>query len=401
MAPPHNIQALNVVVPEWITQVLASYNLDDKCKLLLTKLSVNAQAQPPFSLQGGLLRYKDRLYIGKDLVLQHQLMETFHASPLGGHSGERGTYHRLKLIFYWPGMKSVVINFIKECPVCQKNKTEHVHIPGLLQPLPIPELAWTHITMDFIEGLPKSDNKDVIWVIVDRLTKYAHFIALSHPFTSEHIVDLFKTHFYRLHGLPTVIISDRDRLFTSNTWKQVFNAAGVKLNFSSAYHPQTDGQSERVNQCLETYLRCLTFTKPRKWSSLLDQAEWWYNTNFHTSLNMTPYQALYGQKPPMIGEALLPSTLLEGFRNRQQAKDALLDTVKASLDKAQARMKHYADANRTERTLEVGNMAYLKMQPYRHNSLGLHSSLKLHSRYYGPFRVIEKIGSVAYKLLLP
>lgn len=401
MAPPHNIQALNVVVPEWITQVLASYNLDDKCKLLLTKLSVNAQAQPPFSLQGGLLRYKDRLYIGKDLVLQHQLMETFHASPLGGHSGERGTYHRLKLIFYWPGMKSAVINFIKECPVCQKNKTEHVHIPGLLQPLPIPELAWTHITMDFIEGLPKSDNKDVIWVIVDRLTKYAHFIALSHPFTSEHIVDLFKTHFYRLHGLPTVIISDRDRLFTSNTWKQVFNAAGVKLNFSSAYHPQTDGQSERVNQCLETYLRCLTFTKPRKWSSLLDQAEWWYNTNFHTSLNMTPYQALYGQKPPMIGEALLPSTLLEGFRNRQQAKDALLDTVKASLDKAQARMKHYADANRTERTLEVGNMAYLKMQPYRHNSLGLHSSLKLHSRYYGPFRVIEKIGSVAYKLLLP
>lgn len=236
--------------------------------------------------------------MGTDTNLQQQLKESFHSSALGGHSGERATYHRLKLLFYWPGMKSDISTFVKQCPTCQKNKSENKLTPGFLQPLPIPETAWTHITMDFIEGLPKFDNKDVIW------TKYAHFIALSYPFTSENVVELFKTQFYLLHGLPSVIVSDRDRLFTSTVWKKVFEDDGVKLHFSSAYHPQTDGQSERVNQCLETYLRCLTFTKPRKWHSLPYQAEWWYNTNFHTSLNMTPYQALYGQKPPLVGEAL-------------------------------------------------------------------------------------------------
>lgn len=233
-------------------------------------------------------------------------------------------------------------------PYLPKNKFENKLPPGLLQPLPLPETAWTHITMDFIEGLPKSDNKDVIWVIVDRFTKYAHFVALSHPFTSEHMVDLFKTHFYRLHGLPSVIVSDHDRIFTSHVWKKLFEDAGVKLHLSTTHHPQSDGQSERVNQCLETYLRCLTFSRPKKWHSLLDQAEWWYNTNFHTSLNMTPYQALYGQQPPMVGEALLPASLLTGCRNRKQAKAALLDSVKASLDKAQSRMKQYADTKRSE-----------------------------------------------------
>uniref|UniRef100_A0A0E0CJ49 Integrase catalytic domain-containing protein n=1 Tax=Oryza meridionalis TaxID=40149 RepID=A0A0E0CJ49_9ORYZ len=262
-------------------------------------------------------------------------------------------------------------------------------------------MAWTHITMDFIEGLPKSSNKEVIWVIVDRFTKYAHFIALSHPFTSEDILELFKTHFYKFHGLPLVIASDRDRIFTSNLWKDIFAATGVKLHFSGAYHPQTDGQSERVNQCLEAYLRCLTYARPTKWYSLLPQAEWWYNTNFHTSLNMTPYEALYGQKPALLEESLLPASMLEGVRNRNQEKAVLMDTVKASLAKAQARMKYYADLHRSERTLDVGDMAYLKFQLYRHNSLGLHNSLKLHSRYYGPFRVLERIGQVAYKLLLP
>lgn len=188
---------------------------------------------------------------------------------------------------------------------------------GLLQPLPLPEMAWSHITMDFVEGLPKSEGKDVIWVIVDRFTKYAHFIPLSHPFTADQILTQFLEHFYKLHGLPTVIVSDRDRIFTSSTWKEVFEKAGVKLHFSSAYHPQTDGQSERVNQCLENYLRCMTSSKPRKWKALLPHAEWWYNTTFHTSLGMSPYQALHGIKPPLLAELLLPGSLLEGERNKQ------------------------------------------------------------------------------------
>jgi hypothetical protein len=113
-------------------------------------------------------------------------------------------------------------------------------------------------------------------------------------------------------------------------------------------------------------------------------------------LNISTYQALYGQKPPMVGEALIPANLLEGFRNRAQARAALIDSVKASLDKAQACTKYFADVKRSERTLQVGDMAYLKVQPYRHNALGMHSSFKLHSCYYGPFIVIDKISSEAH-----
>lgn len=396
-----NALTTTVIVPQWITEVAASYSTDPKCHELESHLHIAPQSHPPYTLKGGILRYKDHIVVGAGNTLREQLLVSFHDSALGGHSGERATYQRMKQLFYWPGMKLAVTQFVKACPVCQKNKTEHNMPAGLLQPLPLPEMAWSHITMDFVEGLPKSEGKDVIWVIVDRFTKYAHFIPLSHPFTADQILTQFLEHFYKLHGLPTVIVSDRDRIFTSSTWKEVFEKAGVKLHFSSAYHPQTDGQSERVNQCLENYLRCMTSSKPRKWKALLPHAEWWYNTTFHTSLGMSPYQALHGIKPPLLAELLLPGSLLEGERNKQEAKAALLETIKSHLVKAQARMKYFADQHRQERTLEVGDMVYLKMQPYRHNSLGLHSSLKLHSRYYGPFRVLERIGSVAYKLLLP
>lgn len=144
----------------------------------------------------------------------------------------------------------------------------------------------------------------------------------------------------------------------------------------------------------------MTSIRPKKWYSLQSHAEWWYNTNFHTSLGMSPYQALHGVKPPLVAEHMLPSSLVEGARNREQAKATIFEAIKSNLEKAQARMKYFADRRRSERTLEVGDMAYLKMQPYRHNSLGLHGSLKLHSKYYGPFRVTEKVGAVAYRLLL-
>jgi hypothetical protein len=161
-------------------------------------------------------------------------------------------------------MKAAVSQYIKHCPVCQRNKSENIPYPGLLQPLPILDMAWQHVTMDFIEGLPKFEGKDTILVVVDKLTKYSHFISLSHPFTTKIIVQLFIDHVFKLHGLPLAIITDRDRIFTSQLWHDLFKSLGVKLKFSSAYHPQSDGQTERVNQCLENYLRCLAFQNPKK-----------------------------------------------------------------------------------------------------------------------------------------
>jgi hypothetical protein len=270
----------SAVLPAWIAEVVASYDTDERCKKLLTELAIDAAAHEHYTLNRGILRYKGKVVIGDNMELKKKLLSAFHTSEMGGHSGERATFHRLQLVFFWPGMRQQVMDFIKNCLVCQINKPEHTKYPGKLQPLPIPVFAWTHISMDFVEGLPTSENKDMILVVVDRFTKYAHFISLKHPITVKHVAKAFVDNIFKLHSLPSVIVTDRDRIFTSHLWQDLFKALGVKLHLSTSYQSQTDGQTERVNQCLENYLRCMVFAQPKKWHSLLSLAEWWYNTSF-------------------------------------------------------------------------------------------------------------------------
>lgn len=167
-------------------------------------------------------------------------------------------------------------------------------------------MPWQDITIDFIEGLPKSGHKYVILVVIDRLTKYGHFLSLKHPYTPQDIDDLFLKEIYRLHGLPKTIVTDRDAIFTSQFWQKLFRSLGTKLNLSTSYHPQIDGQTERLNRCVETYLRAMTFSNPKQWIRWLPLTEWWYNTNHQTSLKTTPFQALYGFPPPQVPLGSLP-----------------------------------------------------------------------------------------------
>lgn len=298
-------------------------------------------------------------------------------------------------------MRKDVESMLAECPVCQVTKVEHVHIPGLLDPLEIPDMAWSHISMDFIEALPKSKGKEVILVVVDRLTKYAHFLPLSHPYTVQDVIQVFMDHIYKLHGMPMTIVSVRDIIFTSRFYQEMFKALQVSLRFSTVYHPQSDGQTERVNQCLESYLRSMTFQEPRCWMNWLPHAEWWYNTSYHTSLKMTPFQALYGYPPPQFGRVTLPKDVLPITQLTLEEREKMSQELKQNLLKAQNRMKQFADRKRSERQFDNGDMVYLKMQPYRQNAFGLRGSLKLRSKYYGPFRIMKRIGKVAYQLNLP
>jgi Integrase core domain/Integrase zinc binding domain len=176
-------------------------------------------------------------------------------------------------MFYWPKLKEHVIQFVQTCVNCQISKPEHSHTPGLLQPLPIPEFPWSSLVMDFITGLPKSDGKDVIMVVVDKFTKFAHFIPLSHPYSAQDVTSVFFEHIYTLHRLPSSIISDRDPIFISKFWKELFRLFGIKHNLSTAYHPQSDGQTERMNQCLEQYLRSMLLEHPKKWTRWLPLAQ--------------------------------------------------------------------------------------------------------------------------------
>jgi ribosomal protein L21E len=237
--------------------------------------------------------------------------------------------------------------------------------------------------------------------VVDKFTKFAHFVPLSHPYSVDTVAQAFIDNVIKLHGPPLLIISDRDRIFTSSMWRNIFKSLKVELRYSSAYHPQSDGQTERVNQCLETYLRSMTFQEPKKWMSWLSLAEFWYNTTYHTALQITPFQALYGFPPPLISELSVPGPEDLAATDFLQAKQNMLTQLKHNLLQAQARMKRFADLQRTKRHFEVGDMVYLKMEPYRLAAFGFRGSIKLQGKYYGPFQVLHKVGNRAYRLQLP
>jgi len=194
--------------------------------------------------------------------------------------------------------------FVAECLVFLQNKVEKINTLGLLQPLVIPSQRWKGVSMDFITGLPKSEGKSVIMVIVDRLTKYAHFCALSLPFKSSTIATAFMETIQKLHGSPKIIVSDRDPIFTRHFWTELFSCLGTKLAHSSSYHPQSIGQTEIVKKFLEGYLRCFVSGKQTQCFKWLPLVEWWYNNSFHTTTKMTPFMALYGYHPPSITSSL-------------------------------------------------------------------------------------------------
>lgn len=236
--------AISVPLPVWLDDIKASYSEDAKCRTLLAKLALSPDAEPHFQLRQGLLRYKDRIWVGNDGALQQKIIEAFHSSPIRGHSCVPASYQRIKRLFAWTGLKSAVQHFVKSCPTCQQAKPDRAKYLGLLQPLPVPSMAWQSISMDFIDGLPLSKGKNCILVIVDRFSKYNHFVPLAHPFTAQSVAKSFLHNVYRLHGLPASTVLDRDKVFTSRFWQELFWLAGVSLKMSSAYHPQTDGQTE-------------------------------------------------------------------------------------------------------------------------------------------------------------
>ena len=261
-----------------------------------------------FSVVNGVLHYKQRIFVPSTSPWCSKILEGFYSSLLGGHSGLLRIYHRVKRSFLWSGIRRDVKIFVAHCTECQRQNHETIHPPGVLQPLPISNYIWQDIALDFVEGLLSSNGYTVILVIVDRLTKYGHFIAINHPYTSASIAETFIKEIFRLHGMPKSIVSDRDPIFISNFWREFFKHQGSTLCHSLAHHPQSDGQTEVLYCTLEHYLYCFSTDKPSKWSNLLPWAEWGYNTTFQSAIKMSPFQALYGYPPPSI-HTYLPGTV--------------------------------------------------------------------------------------------
>jgi hypothetical protein len=355
----------------------------------------------PFTLVSGVIKHKGRIWLGCSNQVQLKVMTALHDSPIGGHSGFPVTYHRIKKLFYWVGMKGQIKEFVQSCEICKKAKADRNRYLGLLLPLPIPDQAWQVISLDFISGLPTSRRFNCILVVVDKFSKYAHFLAMSHPFTALSVAKLFLSEVYKLHGLPLSIISDRDPIFTSNLWQELFKLVGTKLCLSSAYHPQSDGQTERVNQCVEAYLRCFVHGCPKQWSNWLSLAEFWYNTCFHTALGQSPFEVLYGHTPSQLGLSTIEQCQSADLQTYLATRQLMLQQAKLHLQRAQDRMKKQADKGRSERVFQVGQRVFLKLQPFCQSSMGSRLNAKLSFRYFGLFLITKQVNPVAYELALP
>jgi len=190
-------------------------------------------------------------------------------------------------------------------------------------------------------------------------------------------------------------------VFTSSFWRELFRLQGTTLAFSSAYHPQSDGQTEALNKCLETYLRCYAGAKPKEWSVWLPMAEWWYNTNHHSSTGLTPFEAVYGYPPPSLLSYVPGTSANLAVDSQLRDRSTVLSILKEHLREAQHQMKTQADKHRTEREFQPGDWVFLRLQPYRQKTIALRRNLKLSPRFFGPFKVLRRLGSVAYELDLP
>ena len=283
------LMAISVVSSDLKDKIVASYELDAHLMDIIQKLQ-DGQQVLHYTLEAELLRKKDKIVVGPAEALRIAIINWQHTTPEREHLGRDLTVTRLRGFFYWKRLAKHTRQFIMECVTCQASKCEPMTSPGLMQPLSIPEEVCVDISMDFITRLSKSNGKEVIYVVVDRLSKATHCMALTHPFSALQVAQVYLDHVFKLHGWSKSIVSDKDSVFLSQFCQGLFSLHGSAFHLSLAYHPQSDGQTEVVNRCLEMYLRYMCGENSKDWCIWLPLAEWWYNTHYHTFTQLTPYE---------------------------------------------------------------------------------------------------------------
>lgn len=393
--PPHSIKELLDI----------AYQSDNITQSILQALDQNAPRHPEITLancerRGTYLYYRERLYIPDHNKLKAQLLRECHDKPAAGHPGKNKLYELLTREYYWPGMYRYVEQWTRNCHTCRRSTPSREARQGVLRPLPIPEQAWQDISMDFIVGLPTSRGYDSILVVVDRLTKMRHFIPCHSTCNSEDVARLYIKHIWRSHGLPRTIVSDRGQQFVAAFWKHLTQRLDITNLLSTAYHPETDGQTERMNAILEQYLRVYVSYLQDDWSEWLPLAEFASNSVRSEATGVSPFFANYGFHPRMGFEPVQPA-------NRPAARDAeefakkmqeIVNYVRTQIHAAQAHYEEQTNRRRQPaRRYQVGQPVWLDARNIR----TLRPQKKLDWKYLGPFHIKKVVSPHAYELELP
>jgi Integrase zinc binding domain/Chromo (CHRromatin Organisation MOdifier) domain/Integrase core domain len=375
----------------------------------LSKDSVTAVYlnSPPdgFSVEegpGGILLKGGRVYVPEDNGVKLRIVEECHDRKMAGHLGQEKTLELVERDYVWPGMRKFVNNYVLTCDTCARNKTPRHCWHAQLQPLPIPGDPWQSVTMDYIVELAPSHGYNAIYVCVDRLTKMAHFVAMNSNVTAEETADLYLRNVFKNHSLPQDIVSDRGTQFVSKFTKRLLELLGVKGNRSTTYHPESDEQTEMVNQTLEQFLRVYCDYHQDDWYQLFPLAEFVYNNAKSSSTGMSPFFANYGRH-----HRAAPKVRTEAASYEHPAVEALADRLKdvhaelrSELQKAQQAYERKFDRKaKPMPPFKVGDLVWLN----RKNIETVRPSVKLDFKRFSLFKITKVVGEgkLAFELELP
>jgi len=364
-----------------------------------------------FALQEQLLYFVEdpehpRLCVPKVADLRARILYDHHDAPAAGHPGRDKTYSLLSRSYFWPKMARDIERYVKSCATCQQSKARNSRLAGLLHPLPVPRTRWSTISMDFVFDLPLSpEGSDGIWVIIDSLSKQGHFIPVRKTDEAEDIAKLFMKKIFPLHGLPEVIISDRDPRFISDFWQQLQRTCGAKVKLSTAYHPQTDGQSERAIRTLMDTLRCFATYDQSNWEAALPLLEFAYNSSKHSATGYSPFYLTYGYEPRAIEwhhvKDQMTAVTDHSVRRFLEHLEAVSQQARERLLATQERHERYANQRRRAESFQPDQLVWLSTEHIRDDLNRLRPKKKLIPKWIGPYIIEEVLPHDVYRLRLP
>jgi hypothetical protein len=367
-------------------------------------LGKDKNSQPGWSISTtNVLKRDGATYVPQDYAVKHELLKRYHDDPYAGHFGVARTLDLLKRKYFWEHMHQDVKDYVQSCDICQKTKVKR-HAPyGQLQSLPRPQGPWQELTLDFMSGVPSSRRNgreyDALLVITDRYTKMALYIPVTKTLTAADLADILVDKVFSRFGVPKGIISDRDPRFTGTFWSELCYHARIKRRLSTAFHPQTDGQTERQNQTIQEYLRAFCSENQTQWAGLLPLAEFAYNNSKHSSIGISPFMAMYGYHP----EIYFDSENTEQAGEVPAAGDRIrqLQDIRESLtkrwEKAVASQAKFYNKRHIPMIFNKDDLVLISTRNLKLTT----ESRKLNQRMMGPFRVLEPVGSLAYRVELP